>query len=91
MNIIYVARKIELSDKFKEKTQTKLSKLEKFFGEDTTAHITVSTLRELFIVEVTVKYNNMIFRAEKSESDKYAALDESIDTIVRQIRKIKRN
>lgn len=89
MNIIYAARKIELSDNFKNKSSLKLSKLNRFFGDDTTVYITVSVLRENVIVEITVKYNDMIFRAEKSAVDKYEALDNSIDTIIRQIRKNK--
>ncbi len=82
MNIIYAARKIELSDNFKNKSSLKLSKLNRFFGDDTTVYITVSVLRENVIVEITVKYNDMIFRAEKSAVDKYEALDNSIDTII---------
>ena len=41
------------------------------------------------ILELTVKYNNMIFRAERTAEDKNDALDSAIDKIIRQIRKNK--
>ena len=41
------------------------------------------------VVEITIKNNNYIFRAEKSAVDKLDALDDAVDTIIRQIRKNK--
>lgn len=40
-------------------------------------------------MELTIKNNNYIFRAEKSAVDKLDALDDAVDTIIRQIRKNK--
>ena len=41
------------------------------------------------VVELTIKNNNYFFRAEKSAVDKLDALDDAVDTIIRQIRKNK--
>lgn len=43
----------------------------------------------MIILELTVKYNGMIYRAEQTAKDKNDALDVTIDRIIRQIRKQK--
>lgn len=88
-NIVFAGKKVTLSDNFKQKATEKLSKLDKFFSRESTAYVTLSTLREMFVAEITVKHANMIFRAEKLHHDKYESLDDAINTIVRQIRKNK--
>ena len=72
-----------------EYAETKLSKLERFFGEDFDAKITASSQRGLITLELTVKHDNLIFRAEQSAQNKNDALDACIDRIIRQIRKNK--
>ncbi len=88
MNTAFVARKITLNDSFKERAEAKLKKLDKFF-DDAKAQVTVSAQKELATVELTVWANGMVFRAEKSNESKMDALDESIDALIRRIRKNK--
>ena len=89
MNIIFTSKKIDLSIKFKDKVDKKLSKLQKFFGDDVAYYITVNSVKELIILELTVKTNQIIFRSERTSTDKYQAFDDAIDIINRQIRKNK--
>lgn len=49
----------------------------------------MSELRDKIILELTVKYNSIIFRSERTAADKNDALDDAIDKIIRQIRKNK--
>lgn len=88
MNTAYVARKVTLSDSFKERAELKLKKLDKFF-DDVKAQVTVSTQKEQASVELTVWANGMIFRAEAQNVDKLDALDEAIENLIRRIRKNK--
>jgi putative sigma-54 modulation protein len=88
MNTTFLSKKINIADSFKQKANEKFKKLDRFF-DDASATVKISPIKERIIVEVTVKYNNMLFRAEKTESDKTEALDGCIDTIIRQIRKNK--
>ncbi len=88
MNTAYVARKVTLSDSFKERAELKLKKLDKFF-DDVKAQVTVSTQKEQASVELTVWANGMIFRAEAQNTDKLDALDEAIENLIRRIRKNK--
>ncbi|MGI5855210.1 MAG: ribosome hibernation-promoting factor, HPF/YfiA family [Candidatus Merdivicinus sp.] len=88
MNTAYVARKVTLTDSFKERAEQKLKKLDKFF-DDVKAQVTVSTQKEQASVELTVWANGMIFRAEAQDADKLDALDEAIENLIRRIRKNK--
>lgn len=82
-------RKIELSTEKKDMIVKKIDKLSKFFNEDVSADVVVSTQKDKIIVEVTVRAIDMIYRAEERSDDIYNAVDDIIEAIVRQIRKNK--
>lgn len=82
-------RKIELSTEKKEMIAKKIDKLGKFFDEDVSSDIVVSTQKDKIIVEVTIRTPDMIYRAEERNEDLYNAVDEIEESIVRQIRKNK--
>ena len=88
MNVVFVAKKVTLTDDFKQKAEKKLIKIEKVL-QDPTVNVAVTAIKDMAIVELTIKNNNYIFRAEKSAVDKLDALDDAVDTIIRQIRKNK--
>ncbi len=90
MKVQITAKKMQLSPSFNEYAEERLSsKLDKFFGSEAKAKIILSSIKNKIILELTVEYNGMIFRAEQSAEDKNDALDSCIDKIVRQIRKNK--
>ena len=78
MNTTYAARKVTLTDSFKERAELKLKKLDKFF-DDAKAQVTVSTQKNQATVELTVWANNLIFRSEAKNEDKLEALDEALE------------
>ena len=82
-------RKVELSTEKKDMIAKKLDKLGKFFDEDVSADVVVSTQKDKIIVEVTIRAIDMIYRAEERNDDIYNAVDEIVYSIVRQIRKNK--
>ena len=88
MNTVYVARKVTLTDSFKEHAEQKLKKLDRFF-DDVEVRITVSAQKDIASVELTVPTNEITFRAEAQNADKLIALDEAIDNLIRRIRKNK--
>ena len=69
--------------------ETKLNKLDSFFYDDAEAYVKFSEVRGRTVVEVTVQSGSMVFRAEARAGDAYAAMDNAIEAIVRQIRKNK--
>ena len=90
MKLNITAKKMNISESFAEYAEKKLAtKLDKFFGEEADAKIVLKEMKSDIIVELTVRYNNMIYRAEQVAADKRDALDADIDKIIRQIRRNK--
>ena len=90
MKTTITAKKMQIPQNFTDYAQKRIdSKLSKFFGDDADAKIVISEIKNEIIIELTVRYNSMLFRAERSDADKNAALDDAIDKIIRQIRKNK--
>lgn len=90
MKVTITAKKLNISQSFTDYAEQKLSaKLDRFFPDEADAKITLAERRDMIILELTVKYNGMIYRAEQTAKDKNDALDVTIDRIIRQIRKQK--
>ena len=84
------AKKMQIPQNFTEYAEKRIdSRLGKFFGDDADAKIVISEYKSQIVLELTVKYNSIIFRSERSAEDKFVALDDAIDKIIRQIRKNK--
>ncbi len=84
------AKKMQIPQNFTDYAQERIdSKLGKFFGDDADVKIVISEHKNEIVIELTVRYNSMLYRAERSAVDKTAALDDAIDKIIRQIRKNK--
>lgn len=91
MNVQYVGRNIQLRDNFKDRTTAKLNRLDKYFGEDVNAVVTMSTEGNGKRVEVTIRIpgSGTILRAEESSPDMLQSVDKAVDALVSQIRKYK--
>ncbi len=90
MKITMNAKKIQISESFTDYAEKRLSaKLDKFFGDEAEAKVKLAELKGNIVLELTVRYNQMIYRSEQSAQDKRDALDAAIDKIIRQIRKNK--
>jgi putative sigma-54 modulation protein len=89
MNITIVGRKCNPREDFRLRAEKRLSKVEKLFGEEANAKITATVEKNCHIVEVTVVKGGMIYRAEESADNMLDALDNCVDSLIRQIRKNK--
>lgn len=90
MNITVNAKKMQISQAFTEHVQERLdAKLDKFFGDEADAKLMLTEIKGKIVLELTVRYNQMIFRSEQTATDKNDALDAAIDKIIRQIRRNK--
>ena len=89
MKINIIGRQLSVYDDTKEMIVEKLSKLDRYFGEEGSATVTLSHKRNLATLEVTIKASNTLFRSEVDAESFRDALDKSIDNIERQIRKNK--
>ncbi len=89
MKITITGRKCSPRESFKEHAEKKLTKIEKFFGSEAEAKITVTVEKSSQTVEITVANGGMIFRAQERAENMNEALDKCVDTLIRQIRKNK--
>lgn len=89
MKITITGRKCSPREPFRTRAEKKLAKIERFFGEDAEAKITVTVERTAHIVEITVLKAGMFFRAEERADNMEDALDDCVDSLIRQIRKNK--
>ena len=66
MKMTITAKKMQIPQNFTEYAEKRLnSKLNKFFGEEADAKITMATHKNLIVIELTVDYNNMKYSAFK--------------------------
>lgn len=89
MKITYTARKVNLRDNFKERVEKKLKKFENIFSEDASVNVVVTMNKNNQTVEITIKDNSMVYRAEKTQLEMNDALDKCIEVLKRQLRKNK--
>lgn len=88
MKITVIGRKCTPRDSFKQRAEKRLEKVDKFFDGEAEAKITATAEKEKIVVEVTIFYGGMFFRAqERTYDDINEALDRCVDSIIRQIRK----
>lgn len=90
MKVTITAKKMQIPQNFTDYAQERIDKkLGKFFGDEADSKIVISEMKNQIVLELTVRYNSMIYRAERSAEDKNVALDDAIDKIIRQIRRNK--
>lgn len=81
---------IAITDAIRDYAETKLSKLEKYFSEDVTVHVTAKVYpNKQAKAEVTIPSKNVTLRAEETSNDWYNSLNVVVDKLERQIRKHK--
>lgn len=84
-------QQIEVTDALKDYVDKKLSRLDKYFEAPPTSegHVTLSVVRGLHTVEVTIPLTGVVLRAEDRSEDMYASIDAVVDKLERQVRKHK--
>ena len=92
MKMTVVGRKCAAGPAFQERAEKKLAKLQRLLGpgaEDAEAKITATAQKTGMVVEVTVRFQGMVLRAEEGAQQINEALDRCVDVLVRQLRKNK--
>lgn len=88
MRTDYVIRKCEISDKLKSVANQKLSKLDKYFGDDeVSAKVSFKKEGNMLTTEVVLTYAGKIVRASVSSDNFYDNLDAVLPKLEGQIRK----
>lgn len=90
MNYIISGKNIEITEGLRSAVIDKLSKLEKYFADDTDAQITFSVEKERQKIEVTIPMKGHIIRAEQVSDDMYVSIDLVLEVIERQVTRHKK-
>jgi len=80
---------IHVGERLEEKIADKLSKFNKYFGEDAVFTIKVRPERDIKRVEITLRIENHIYRAEAKDEEILSAVDRTVDKLESQIRRQK--
>ena len=92
MKYTYACKKVSLNDSIKDYAEKKISKLDKYFRDDTTAAVTFAVEKDhLCTVEITIRGGGTLLRAqtEAPDGDMRGAIDAAVGYIERQILKNK--
>lgn len=84
-------KNIEVTEALREYVQKRLGRLEKYFEAPPISDVTVtlSVVRDMQNVEVTIPLPGVILRGEVKGNDMYASIDLVTEKLERQIRKLK--
>ena len=89
MKITIYGKQMTVRESLKEQIERKLAKFDKFFGNDCEAFVTCKVRKGVKIIEITVNYEGTTFRSEEESETFITALDRSVESLERQIRKNK--
>ncbi len=78
-------RKVNLKDSFVDRVDKRLAKLDKFFGDDAEASVTVVVEKNYQRVEITVRDGSFVARAERSADQMEDAFDAAADVLTKNI------
>lgn len=89
MKLNYVEKNYRLYEAQKDQIDKKLQRLSKYFDEDVKGSVNIERYKNEISVEVTIKLQGVVFRAEKSSDDVLTATDQTVESLISQIRKHK--
>lgn len=91
MNVIIRGENIEVTPSLQDYAEKRIGKLEKYFHSplpaDARVNMRVHNTDQM--VEVTIPLQGLLLRAEVGHNDMYAAIDQAVDKLDRQIKKYK--
>lgn len=90
MRITISGKNIDITEGLRTAIEEKLSKLDKYFNEDTDAYVTMSVEKSRQKIEVTIPVKGNIIRSEQVSSDMYVSIDLVEEVIERQLRKYRK-
>lgn len=85
MRISITGKGMDVSNYLSDLVNKKVTKLDKYFPENTEAIVTMSVEKNRHIVEVTIPYPGGIIRGEEVSGDMYASIDNVLAKLERQI------
>ena len=89
MKVSIIGRQMNVWNEMKDTIDLKLKKLDKYFSDECSATVTLSSKHNHKCLEITINASGIMFRSEVEDETFRNALDRAIQSIERQIRKNK--
>ena len=89
MKFTFAEKRMDSSEELRAYATKKISKLDRFFKNESEAFVTFSLERGRFRAEITIHNNGIYYRANELTCDMYASVDSGVAAIERQIRRNK--
>ena len=89
MRYTFTGKNISIYDDVKEKAEKKISKIQRLVPQDVEVFVTLSKVRHLYKMEVSVPLHKRLLRAETTASDVDSCLDAVVDILEGQVKKYK--
>ena len=89
MKITTQGNGIKIGERLETKITDKLRKFDKYFGDEGSCNVRIRPEGTKMVVEITMKLDNRIYRAEARDEEILTAVDRAIDKLESQIRRNK--
>ena len=89
MKITTQGNGIKIGERLEQKITDKMSKFDKYFGEEGSFNVRIRPEGSRMVVEITLKLNGKIYRAEARDEEILTAVDKTVDKLESQIRRQK--
>src|SRR5512136_2605044 len=86
MQVAVTFRHMETNEGIKDYVRGKVQRLQKYVGSPKEVHVVLSTEKFRQIAEITILADGLTFNSQAKNSDLYAAIDQMVDKMERQIR-----
>ncbi len=89
MKINVSGRNLQITDHLRSIAEEKLSKFHRYFADDVVAHVKMQPQKEELRVELTLKFDQHVYRAEAVAAEATHAMQQVVDILEGQLRKHK--
>ena len=89
MKITTQGNGIKIGPRLEDKIASKMSKFDKYFGDEGTLNVRIRPEGAKMVIEITMKLDGKIYRAEARDEDILTGVDKTVDKLESQIRRQK--
>ncbi|MCB1008276.1 MAG: ribosome-associated translation inhibitor RaiA [Acidobacteria bacterium] len=90
MNIEYVGRHVDLTDRIRSLTEERLAKAARFLVEPVEVQLTLENERHLRVAELHVTHRHGVLHAREENNDLFEAIQNASDAIEKQARRARK-
>ena len=89
MKITTQGNGIKIGPRLEDKIASKMAKFDKYFGDEGTLNVRIRPEGAKMVIEITMKLDGKIYRAEARDEDILTGVDKTVDKLESQIRRQK--